>query len=1382
VTTSTLFGQAAPGGTINSGAGNNGTNGLHFNVSAPAVLQRIWHWSSASDTQLPTSIALYTISTLGTSGTPVHSETASWSGAAGSGWVFAAFSSPPALLPGTEYMAEKFRNDATNRWFSYYSVSWPASSGILTAPADEGGVSANSQGWYNIGTALAFANTNSGTAGNNFGMDVEVFVPPPQQRGTRGRPAAARARLRSAGGSPVVIPGNPAPFTLPAVLKRAHSLTRRARLGASPGSPAVPLVPAPFALPETLRRANSILRKSRLGGSPGSPVVPLVTPPFTPPRKPVRGGPAARKGRLSGSPGSPAVVPPALPSPFSLPGLRRGKAAVCRARLAQSAGAPYSPPGATVAGTWVNSYAVGSGFYFPAPAAVPLQVTVANTAGDWLFAVVAWRQAEAGAGVSAVVADDAHNWWEPVGAPNTDSAAAGTVRVSVWAAPAARVANPVTGQTFVQVAPTGPVLALGAVIIDMAGLQPWYQVAAINTAYANGVTSLSVSSAAPSAQALLFAGFAGDNNTYTIGWPAGWHALPGTVNGNGTDHTADIALVPAWQVTTAAASAVSNATGTLDMAGVIAGVLVSAPAPSRPSADWPVMITEAAPGAGVQTPPAQVTWTDISSRVLSMSMGQGRQYTLSQLTAGQGTMTMDNPDGALIPPGTGIYSGIDSGTPVRRRVIIPASHTPHYIAASGYFRRLPWNMDTGTYRGQTQAELCDIWAYANVTLNSMAVEECLLDSPRSLWPLTDAAGSTGGSNLAPGNSLALAQAVSKYGAGGATAAWGTNTTALVGATSGKTKGSVKTSGSSGMWQQTLAGTSLAYNGYGYCLQCTDTAFPSISGGVTAECFAESTVTAAVASVNGNGVFVATAGASPAFKTQGSNFPNGMPVILAVATGFTFPSPFTAGTVYYVTNSDGQGGYDLSAAQGGSAIACTVSGDGYNSSQLAWDPVVMSLRDGSGAVAGLSVRNTDGALLLVYRTPSGAASQVVSTAGQDFRAGGPYHFSLSLTQTAWRVLVSAGGVLTASGTFASPLPASFRELCVAGVQDSTQQGYAYPGYAGFAGVYPGFSAQSRVVSRYWATGAGMTDESAMARTERILEYAGLAGRRWLGIPSDRLESDLVASGRDIGGQAAASAAGNIAQSTLPAMLAVAPTGDIFYLSKPYAWNQPVRWTLGTDAAAGEIPFAPKIATDYDPSRVTEDVQLSNLDTQAVTVPSGVTASTTMAAVAAATERQYGGQAYQQTHYLISDWSSAYGAGSSAVDLANWLANIYSKPANRVQAITVNAVANSANVSSQLAWQFWAGAAPGDMVQVNVRVPTAVTSPLVSMTARITQTQRKSQYAQGAVSATIACVLDFAPEYSALTCDDPVRGLLGGANVMPWLRPCSRPRAPGRRTTW
>ncbi len=1019
---------------------------------------------------------------------------------------------------------------------------------------------------------------------------------------------------------------------------------------------------------------------------------------------------------------------------------------------------PVPPAGPAVTGTWAGAYAVASGFFFPYPAARPVQVSVANTAGDWLFCLIAWRPSAAGSGVSVVVADDAHNWWEPLGPPGTDSPAAGAVRTAVWAAPAARVANTVSGQTIVQVAATGPVLSLACTVIDMSGILPWYAVVPVTGNYANTATSLALSAPAPSAQAVLLAAFASDNNSDTITGPSGWTALTGASASNGVDHTADIKLTPAWQVTTGSSSASVSSGGSLDLAGVIAGVLVSAPQPAQPNPSWPVMVTEAAIGAGVRTPPSELTWTDISTRTLALSMRQGKQYSQGTLSAGQGTITLDNPDGALIPPGTGSFAGIDSGTPLRRRIIWPASATPHYVPFSGYFRRWPWQLDAGLLRGKTQAEITDAWGYAAGPLNSMAIEECLIDSPYALWPATDPAGSAAASDVAPGNSLPLTQVTSKYGAGGAAAVFGASSGQLAGASSAQVTTSGTGGGGTGMWSQSLASSALAYNGFGYALECADPGYPPISGGVTVETWASCTLTADLTAISGNGeCLVSTAGA--VFNTASSKFPNGMPITLGVLGSSALPGGFSAGT-YYVTGSDGQGNYNLSATQGGTAISPSSGGVGTVAPFILWDPVIMSLRDGSGTVAGLSIRETDGALLILQRNGT-SVTATVADSGHDYRAG-IAHYSLAVTQTAWQLFVNAGEQLAASGTFSPALPASFRSASFAGVQDATSQGYALPGTIGFPLVIPGLSPQVRVVNRYFAAGAAMAGEAACDRIERVLEYAGLAGRRWLGQQPATYEGDLCAPGKDIGGQPAASSAGNIAASTLPAQQYVAPTGDITYLAKLYTWNQPVRWTLGDDTAGGEIPFLPgAIATDYDPARVSSPVQVTSLGSQAVTVPSGATASTTMAAVTAAAGKQYGGQPYQSTCYLDLDFSSQYTAGGSSMDLANWVANIYRKPANRVQAVTVDAARHPA------AWPFWGGASGGDMVQVNVRLPTAATSPLISLTARITQTDRASQFSQGGTSGTITCTLDFAPESNCLTCDDPVRGLLNSQNVLGWL---------------
>jgi hypothetical protein len=1018
-------------------------------------------------------------------------------------------------------------------------------------------------------------------------------------------------------------------------------------------------------------------------------------------------------------------------------------------------GAPASA--VTVAGTWTGSYAVSSGFFFPFPAAKPMQVPIANTAGDWVFAVIAWRPSTLDSGVSVTIADDAHNWWEPLGAPAADSDAPGVVRTAVWAAPAARVANTDTGITIVQVAPTGPVLSMAVTIIDFSGILPWYVVAIITGNFGNAVSSLSLSAAAPSAQAIAFAAFASDNNADTITGPSGWTALTGASATNGVDHTADITLTPAWKLVTGSSTASVSSAGSQDLAGVIAGVLVSAPQPAQSNPNWPVMITEVAIGSGAGTPPSEMTWTPLSGRSLAFTVQQGKQYSLGQLQAGEGTLLLDDPDGALIPPGTGSYAGIDSGTPVRRRVIWPPSPTPNYVAFSGFVRRWPWNMDENQLRGQVQATLADVWAYGPGTLNAMAIQEALLDSPHSLWPLTDPPGSTGAGNLVP-NGAPLPLVTSKFGDGGASVTWGANSGALAGMSSAQVTSSGAPGGASGMFSQDLGtGTALSTPGQGFALAASDPAYPPISGGVTLEAWAQPQLGGETGFTVGTG--------TPATFGSTDSFPAGQALVATVAAGFTFPTGITPGNAYFVIGSGSS--YELSTVAGGGGLAISVAGAGFFTPTVPWNPVILAARGIHGTVAQLEVNHLTGALLLRYRPATATIDTLVTVdSAHDYRNGGLCQFSLSITQTTWRVLVNVGSVASASGTFSAPLPPTFSTFTSCGVMDRVSQGLGWTGNLAMCGVYPGISPPIRVLSRFEATAPALVNEAAPDRVERILEYGGLTGRRWIGrelgeVTFENLENDLVVSGQDIGGQAAVSSVNNIVASTFPALAYVAPTGDIVYRSKFYVWNEPVRWVLGDNTAGGEIPFLPGgVATDYDPSRVTAQVQLTQLDTQAVTTPSGVMSATNMAAVAATAQDQYGGQPYQVSGYLTEDWSASYSGGASLVDLANWVQNIYARPANRIQSVTVDAARHPA------AWPFWAGASVGDMVQVNVRLPTASTSPLIALTARITQTARSSQFSQDSTAATIAATLDFSPEYNALTCDDPVRGLLNGTNCLPW----------------
>jgi hypothetical protein len=1027
----------------------------------------------------------------------------------------------------------------------------------------------------------------------------------------------------------------------------------------------------------------------------------------------------------------------------------------------------------TVAGTWNGGYAPPSAFQFPRSATGPAQVSVATTAGDWLVAAVAWQQPYPGAGTSVTVSDDAHNWWEPVGAPVADVTAGGIMCCSLWAAPAARAAR------YVQACPTGPYSSLAIAIADLAGIGPGWQVAAFGSASGASGTSLTVSPGGTAAQSVALAVLGAGEWGSTITPPASpWSvAASSTIEAIGNVPASSTVELAAQVFTGAVPPATWTVSAACPLAGLTACVVLAAPPPAQLSPHWPAVITEAAIGAGPQDPPSQLTWTGLSARSLALAVSQGKQYTLGQLEAAQGTVTLDNPDGALIPPGTGTFAGLDSGTPLRRRIYWPGT-SPWYVPFSGYFRRWPYSVPDDALRGQTVAEVSDIWAYASGTLDSIAREELKVDGPYALWPLDGAPGATGGANIAQGNSAPLALTLAKAGAGnGATVTWGANSGALLGDSSAAVTGAGQSGGAQGVFQLALSGTALNTNGYGAALVCQDPGFPPVASGVTVEgwflCNSNTNTT-------GNG-FAAVSGTSQ-FTVTGSNFANGTPVTLT-STGSGFPVGVSGGVIYYVINASGAS-FQVSATPGGSAVVITTSGSGFLATTTPWAPRVLSMRNATGLVAEILIRDTDGALQLGTRATTGATSVVVVDGSRDWRLmGSLVHLSLSLTSTTWRVTLDGGQVAVHSGSMAAIHP-GWSELCLAGIMDRSTQGYCMPGQLGLWAVYPYVLAQARVVAHYWGAIQGMAGDAAQERIDRLLGYAGIAGRRWIGQAGDPLEKDLVPSGQDVGGQSAATSVGNIATSTVPAQQYVAPSGDIVYLQKSYAWNQPVRWVLGDDVAAGEIPFSlAQFSTDYDPTRVYDDIQLSQLDTQMVTVPAGVMSATTVAALIAASQRQYGDQPYQQTAYLQADYSAAYGAGSGLADLATWIAIIYGRPRNRVPAVVVDAAAYPA------AWPLWGAASAGDMVQVILRLATAATSPLVSVVARVTQTQRSMRWSvDSPPSATITLALDAAPEYMALTCDDSVRGLLNGTNVLAWLRAsrprgqCRERRARGQPATW
>jgi Domain of unknown function (DUF4082) len=172
VATYTLFSQGATGATLASDTSTY-TLGVEFSVSSSGyTLDAVWFYSASGATDLPVTIGMFEV----TGGTLVHSESASWSGAGGSGWVKASFSSPPSLTSGTNYKAVVFHSTAVN-WYAGTSFYWSSgagsggiTNGVLSAPNDSGAT----PGQDSYATAGSISNPNGAIHATNYWVDPEV--------------------------------------------------------------------------------------------------------------------------------------------------------------------------------------------------------------------------------------------------------------------------------------------------------------------------------------------------------------------------------------------------------------------------------------------------------------------------------------------------------------------------------------------------------------------------------------------------------------------------------------------------------------------------------------------------------------------------------------------------------------------------------------------------------------------------------------------------------------------------------------------------------------------------------------------------------------------------------------------------------------------------------------------------------------------------------------------------------------------------------------------------------------------------------------------------------------------------------------------------------
>jgi hypothetical protein len=153
---------------------SNYTLGLEFALTAPATLNRIWHYSASGAAVLPSRCGIWSVATQ-TEVSGSDNGSPSWSGAAGSGYVSCTYSSGP-VLPAGSYKVSTYSTGGSE-WFSaqtgYWSGTGAGSSGLANGILSASNEAGSSPGQSSYATG-SWAYPSTDGSGETYWLDVEV--------------------------------------------------------------------------------------------------------------------------------------------------------------------------------------------------------------------------------------------------------------------------------------------------------------------------------------------------------------------------------------------------------------------------------------------------------------------------------------------------------------------------------------------------------------------------------------------------------------------------------------------------------------------------------------------------------------------------------------------------------------------------------------------------------------------------------------------------------------------------------------------------------------------------------------------------------------------------------------------------------------------------------------------------------------------------------------------------------------------------------------------------------------------------------------------------------------------------------------------------------
>lgn len=295
------------------------------------------------------------------------------------------------------------------------------------------------------------------------------------------------------------------------------------------------------------------------------------------------------------------------------------------------------------------------------------------------------------------------------------------------------------------------------------------------------------------------------------------------------------------------------------------------------------------------------------------------------------------------------------------------------------------------------------------------------------------------------------------------------------------------------------------------------------------------------------------------------------------------------------------------------------------------------------------------------------------------------------------------------------------------------------------VFPRELSFSRVIT-YNQTGInGMAGDFGDWRVSRLLSYMlwPVPHRVYYDTSTSQL-----AGATNIAGNGVAAAIDSVG-STEQALLYVDKNGYLVYRTRNHALDRGIQAVFGENTAAGEIPYLVDLELDYDPQYVYNDIQVTHQGTPAF---GSTTVSSPVIYVKNLTSISSYGDRSQQLTSLFSDITQS-------IDLANWLANQYQQPRQRVRRVSFTPGSNPTVYSTLLSLDV------GDRVTLNRR---PIGANAITLDVTIIGVSHQVNYAEGHWIITF----DLMPTSIAtltvlgLTLNDPIRGQLDDGNVVTW----------------